>query len=217
VDAAQSIGHIPIDVKKMNIDCLCFSGHKALMGPPGTGGFFIHKKLVNKITPLKFGGTGIKSRIPIFIKELPYKFEVGTQNLWGIAGLNAGLDYITKVGIKKIDFHIKKLTAKLIKNLKNIPDIIMYLPKPSLHHGIVSFNFKNIPALDTAALLDNLFNIKVRAGLHCAPLTHKLLKTEKHGTVRISFSFFNTYKEVNYLIEYLKKLGEELCGKKIVE
>jgi cysteine desulfurase / selenocysteine lyase len=210
VDAAQSMGTYPIDVEEMEIDFLAFPGHKGLLGPTGTGGFFIRDQLIEQVQPLKFGGTGIKSRIPIMIDELPFKYEVGTPNSWGIAGLRAGVEFILEKEIGAIHNHIEELTRRAAEELSRINSLSLYLPSPNIHHGVISFNFMDLPPRETASLLDKIFNIKVRDGLHCAPDAHRTVGSAPLGTVRASFGIFNTEDEVIYLHDALSELEREM-------
>lgn len=207
VDGAQSMGTYPINVEKMKIDFLAFSGHKGLLGPTGTGGFYIRKSLNKKVAPIKFGGTGVRSLDQVMVDTVPQKFEVGTMNSWGIAGLRAGLDYILEKGVDKIHHRIESLTQRAAEKLSKIDLITTYLPSPQIHHGVISFNLGQIPPRETASLLDKIFNIKVRDGLHCAPDAHRTVGTAPLGTVRASFGFFNTEVDIDYLCGALSELA----------
>jgi len=212
VDAAQSLGTYPIDVEEMKIDFLAFSGHKGLLGPTGTGGFFIRDKLIEQIQPLKFGGTGIKSPAPIMIDTLPFKYEVGTPNSWGIAGLRAGVKFIREKNVGAIHNHIEGLTRRAVEELSRINSLTLYHPSPDIHHGVLSFNFMDLTPRETASLLDKIFNIKVRDGLHCAPSAHRTVGTDPLGTVRASFGIFNTEDDIIYLRDALSELEHEMGG-----
>jgi cysteine desulfurase family protein len=199
VDGAQSLGTSPIDVEEAGIDFLAFSGHKGLLGPTGTGGFFIRDSLVEQVDPLKFGGTGIRSAGKTFLDRLPHKYEVGTQNSWGIAGLLAGVEYIREETVDSIHRRIGQLARRAVDGLARIDGVTLFLPAPAIHHGIVSFNLAGLSPRETASLLDRSFNIKVRDGLHCAPDAHRTAGTFLQGTVRASFGVFNTEEEVDSL------------------
>ncbi len=213
VDGAQSMGTYPIDVEEMGIDFLAFSGHKGLLGPTGTGGFYIRDTLAGRVLPLKFGGTGIRSTREIFIEELPHRFEVGTQNSWGIAGLQAGVDYIREKTVPAIHRHIQKLTGLAVEELSRLESVVLYVPSPDVHHGVVSFNLTGLPPRETASLLDRVYNIKVRDGLHCAPEAHRTAGTFPEGTVRASFGVFNTEEEVKYLCTAISEIAQSFKGK----
>ncbi|MGM0381001.1 MAG: aminotransferase class V-fold PLP-dependent enzyme [bacterium] len=209
VDAAQSVGTHPIDVQSSSIDALAFSGHKGLLAPTGTGGFYINERMVGEVVPLKLGGTGRNGGTKKFSDELPYKFEVGTQNSWGIAGLRAGLQYIHERGIEKVEAHIDDLTLLARDSLQNIASITTYFPQKQLHHGVFAFNADYLPPHDLAELLDSLFNIKVRAGLQCSPGFHKINGTYPDGTVRASLGLMNTAEDVKILTAALEKMEAE--------
>lgn len=208
VDAAQSIGSCPIDVERDLIDVLCFSGHKGLYGPPGTGGIYIRSDCSGRIRPLKYGGTGFQATERVSLPEMPFKYEVGTQNTWGIAGLLAGVRHVIATGVHAINEHIQNLVNESVTGLSLIPGIQLYLPQKAAHHNIISFNFDRISPIDAATLLDSAFGIRLRPGLHCAPEAHKLAGTGQQGTLRISFSEFNDLDDVRYLLESIQKLEE---------
>jgi len=212
VDGAQSLGTCPIDVKATGIDFLAFSGHKGLLGPTGTGGFYIRDKLVKLVEPLKFGGTGIVSPGEIFLDRLPHKYEVGTQNSWGIAGLLAGAEYVREKTVEFVHRRIGELTRRAVAGLARIDGVTLYLPPPELHHGIVSFNLAGLSPRETASLLDRTFNIKVRDGLHCAPDAHRTAGTFPRGTVRASFGIFNSEEEVDTLCRAVGELAESFSA-----
>jgi len=201
VDASQSAGTIDIDVNKCNIDVMAFPGHKGLLGPQGTGVFYIREGL--KILEFKSGGTGSNSysmRQPDF---LPDKFESGTLNTPGIAGLYAGIKFIKETGIENIRKHELELTEMLLKELKMRDYIILYGKKDMKDRGaVVSFNVDDVDSSDVAAVL-NSKGICVRNGYHCAPLVHEVIGTKNKGTVRISPGYFNTFEEIESLVKIL--------------
>jgi len=209
VDGAQSLGSHPVDVRAMHADVFTFPGHKSLLGPPGTGGFYLREGLEEVVSPIKFGGTGVKSAMEIVVEELPHKYEVGTQNSWGIAGLAAGAEYVLERGVADISAQLAQLTNQLVEGLKGNPLMRLYAPPPKIHHGVVSFNFSNMPSEDAAALLDRSYNLKLRAGLHCAPDAHQCTGTLRQGTVRASVGCLTTTAEVEYLIRALQEMGED--------
>lgn len=209
VDGAQSLGSHPVDVQAMGADIFTFPGHKSLLGPPGTGGFYLRKGLEKAVSPIKFGGTGVKSAQEIVVEEIPHKYEVGTQNSWGIAGLAAGAEYVLARGVEDISAQLAQLTNQLVEGLKENPLVRLYAPPPGIHHGVVSFNFSNMPSEDTATLLDRSYSIKLRAGLHCSPDAHGHTNTLRQGTVRASVGCLTTSAEVNYLIQALQEMRED--------
>ena len=207
VDAAQTAGKHPIDVAAANIDLLAFSGHKGLFGPPGTGVLYIGNRV--NLDTIREGGTGSFSEQEEQPETLPDKYESGTINSVGIAGLGAGLKFIFDETLDKIIAHEKFLTGKLIAGLRDIPGVTLYLPKDlSRMAPVVSFNIKGYQPGEVGTILDQAFDIKVRAGLQCAPAAHKTLGTFPSGTVRISPGYLNLAEE----IELTVKAAERIAG-----
>lgn len=208
LDASQSAGIFDIDMEKQNIDVVCFTGHKSLYGPQGTGGICI-KKGVN-ISPLKVGGSGIKTFEKTAPSSMPEHIEAGTVNSHSIAGLKAGLEFIQKTGLSKIREKENMLVDLFYNSIKNIKDIKIYGDFSTKERGpIVSLNLGNYSSSSVSDELFERFEIATRSGGHCAPLMHKALSTEKQGAVRFSFSYFNTKDEVLFASKALKILGEE--------
>ena len=208
LDASQSAGIFDIDMEKQNIDVVCFTGHKSLYGPQGTGGICI-KKGVN-ISPLKVGGSGIKTFEKTAPSSMPEHIEAGTVNSHSIAGLKAGSEFIQKTGISKIREKENMLVDLFYNSIKNIKDIKIYGDFSTKERGpIVSLNLGNYSSSSVSDELFERFEIATRSGGHCAPLMHKALGTEKQGAVRFSFSYFNTKDEVLFASKALKILGEE--------
>lgn len=207
VDAAQTAGVYPIDVKDQNISLLAFTGHKGLMGPTGTGGLYIAPNI--EIQPLKEGGTGSESMLEHQPEHLPDRFEAGTLNTAGIAGLGAGVEFILDHGVDKIRSREMELTAYALEKLKTIPDLIIYGPdSASDRTGVIAFNFKTIAPEEVTYVLDEVYEIMARSGLHCSPQAHRAIGTIKGGTVRISFGFYNNDDEVDQLIDALLEIAE---------
>ena len=204
VDVSQTAGVFPIDVKKMNIDILCFTGHKSLLGPQGTGGIYVKDGI--EITPLKSGGTGILTYEKQQPSKMPTHLEAGTLNGHGIAGLNAGIEFINKTGIDIIRKKEEELMWRFYNGIKNLPNIKIY--------GDFNTNDRcpivtiNIGAFDSADVAEELLaqGVSTRAGGHCAPLMHEALGTVNQGAVRFSFSYFNTFEEVDEVIKILKNI-----------
>jgi cysteine desulfurase family protein len=208
VDAAQAAGVIPIDVKKMNIDLLAFTGHKSLFGPTGIGGLYIKKGLEVNIEPLLTGGTGSRSEFEIHPDFMPDRFEAGTPNVLGIAGLNAGIDFVNSIGLDEICKHEHKLLKYFIDEVNKNDRINIYGSKNLENRiGVVSFNILDKPPSEISEILDEKFSIMSRPGLHCAPSAHKTIKTFPQGTVRFSFNFFNTIEEVEIAVNALSILS----------
>ena len=207
VDASQSAGCIPIDVEKMGIDVLCFTGHKGLMGPQGTGGIYVREGL--EIRPLKVGGSGVHSYDREHPKEMPTALEAGTLNGTGIAGLFSSLDFILDTGVETIHKKEMKLAKRFFDGIKELPEVTVYGDwQNSERTAIVSVNLGTEESGQVSDWLWEDYGIAVRAGAHCAPLMHKALGTEKQGAVRFSFSYFNTEEEVDAAIQALKEILE---------
>ena len=206
VDAAQTAGKYPIDVADSNIDLLAFSGHKGLFGPPGTGVLFIGSRV--NLDSVREGGTGSFSEQEEQPEILPDKYESGTLNSVGIAGLGAGLKFIFDQSLDKIIAHEKFLADKLIAGLRGIPGVILYLPKDlSRMVPVVAFNIKGYQPGEVGTILDQAFDIKVRAGLQCAPVAHKTLGTFPSGTVRLSPGYLNLAEEIELTVNAVEKIA----------
>ncbi len=205
VDVAQTAGNYPIDIINDNIDILAFTGHKSLLGPMGTGGLVINWS--GNIKPLKCGGTGGDSSYEYQPDYYPNKLETGTLNVVGLVGLNESIKYIKKEGIEKIYEKEKRLIKYTLDKLEPIDNIEVYGPKnPDKIIGVISFNIKGKSAEEVAYELDNKYNIMVRSGIHCSPCTHKLIGTDKIGTVRIGIGYFNELKDIDILVKSLKEI-----------
>jgi cysteine desulfurase family protein len=207
VDGAQTAGSHSIDLSALPIDIFAFTGHKGLYGPTGTGGFIIKDKVAKNMDALIQGGTGSISDRDIQPEFLPDKFESGTTNTIGIAGLGAGVDFILKEGINKIHSKKQELTEYFLKELETLEGVNIYGPKtPRLQTSTISVSIKNIDLGQLSFLLDDEYNIMTRSGLHCAPYAHKTIGTFPEGTLRFSFDIFNTKEEIDYIINSLKKI-----------
>ena len=205
VDAAQTAGVFDIDVQDMCIDLLAFPGHKSLMGPTGTGGLCVREEL--KLIPLKHGGTGKLSEVPGQPDVMPDRYESGTVNSFGIAGLGAALKYIKQVGMDKIREHELKLTEQFLLGTKNISRLKLYGIKNTAGRApVVAFNIEGRSTQEVAAILHKTFNIACRAGIHCAPDAHKTMGTLEQKLIRFSFSHFNTENEVSHALNCLNDI-----------
>lgn len=205
VDAAQTSGAYPIAVEDMEIDFLAFTGHKALFGPPGTGGLYVAPSFT--LLPLKEGGTGTDSLSEQQPEVLPEGLEAGTLNTAGIAGLGAGVRFILERGLASIRRREEKLTATLLEELRRVPGVTIYGPAdPARQVGVVSFNLAGVTADVVAYLLDTRYNIMTRSGLHCAPQAHRTIGTLEMGTVRVGLSYFNTEEEIKMLGQALREI-----------
>ena len=207
VDASQTAGSLPINVVKMGIDILCFTGHKGLVGPQGTGGLDVREGLT--LSPLKSGGSGIHSFDRQHPTDMPTALEAGTLNGHGIAGLNAGLDYILSTGVKNIHAKEISLARRFVNGISDISDLKLYgdIDAP-LRTPIISLNIGNMSSASVSDILWEDYEICVRAGAHCAPLMHKTFGTEKQGAVRFSFSCFNTEAEIDTAIRAMHEIAE---------
>ncbi len=210
VDAAQTAGVYPIDMERDKIDLLAFTGHKALFGPQGTGGLAIGERIdAEQMVPLKEGGTGSRSEFEEQPTFLPDRFESGTQNGVGLAGLLAGVQYVLKRGVEQIRQEEIALVETLIDGLRKIPDLRIYGPPNGENRiGLISFNLGNASPSDVSFRLERDFSILCRPGLHCAPSAHRTIGTFPTGTVRFSPSTFNTEEEVDTAIHALKTISK---------
>ena len=204
VDSAQSAGVFDIDVGTNQYDFVCMSGHKSLYGPMGTGVLILNTR---NLKPLLYGGTGTESVKKSQPEGLPEKFESGTQNMNGISGLKAGVDFVKNRGIKNIYNHEYKLAKRLFNGLANNRKVITY--NKSFDYGkvapVVSFNIDGVYSEDLVAKL-NKYGIMTRGGLHCSPLAHTTMNTIENGTVRVVPGAFNTINDINYLLNVIRKL-----------
>lgn len=205
VDASQSAGVIPIDMEKMNIDILCFTGHKGLYGPQGTGGICVSDGIT--IRPWKVGGTGVSSYRKTQPEEMPTCLEAGTLNSHGIAGLGAALDFIIETGVEVIHERELFLAKHFYDGIRDVEGVKVYGDFSSDNRtAIVSINLYDWDSAITSDELAENYGIATRPGAHCAPLMHKSLGTVDQGAVRFSFSWFNTEEEVDAAILAVKEL-----------
>lgn len=204
VDAAQTAGVIPINVKACHIDALCFTGHKGLLGPQGIGGIILTKEIAQILTPLIAGGTGSFSHLETMPTHMPDAFEAGTLNLPGIIGLNEGLSYIESVGMKNIHNHELALTKTFLEGLRSITGINI-IGKQDIQDrtAVVSITIDGMDPASIAYELESTYHIMTRVGLHCAPRAHQTLGTYSEGTVRFSFGYANTLEEVDMALSAL--------------
>jgi cysteine desulfurase family protein len=200
LDASQSAGIIPIDMKAMNIDALAFTGHKCLMGPTGIGGSYVMEHVPVRYT--RFGGTGVRSAQKTHLEEFPYRLECGTLNIVGVAGLFAGVQWVLGQGIEKLHDHEINLWDKMRKGLQQIPGVTTYCAEnPENQNAVLSFNVNGFESGDVGTMLDVDYNIACRTGLQCAPMVHQHLGTDQiHGTVRLSIGPFNTEQHIDQAI-----------------
>ena len=209
VDAAQTAGAVPIDVQAMGIDFLAFTGHKGLLGPPGTGGLILgNRPECQELQPLLRGGTGSDSEHEEQPEHLPDKFESGTPNGPGIAGLGAGVRFVLERGVEAIRAHEAGLAQTLVEGLTAIPGVRVYGPKDGRERtAVVSFTMKGRPVSDVGFRLDEEYGILSRVGLQCAPAAHRTIGTFPEGTVRLSPGPSTTPEEIDAALEAVRRIA----------
>lgn len=208
VDASQTAGVFGIDVQDMNIDVLCFTGHKSMLGPQGTGGMYVREGV--HIKPLLSGGSGVQTYSKNHPAEMPTALEAGTLNAHGIAGLSAAIDYLNETGLDEI----RRIESNLMKHfhngVKDISGVRIYGDFTAEERcAIVTLNIRDYDSSEVSDALQQYYGIATRPGAHCAPLMHQALGTVEQGAVRFSFSHYNTIEEVNAAIEAVKELAKE--------
>jgi cysteine desulfurase/selenocysteine lyase len=209
VDAAQSAGVIPIDIQKSQIDFLAFTGHKELLGPTGIGGLAVHPDIgAAWLNPLVQGGTGSRSESEYQPEDWPDKFEAGTSNLIGIAGLNAGLKFVREMGPEAVYAHSRRLRSLLWEGLSVIRGVRLYGPAdPAKSVAIVSFTLAGKSVSEIGFRLDEDHAILTRVGLHCAPAAHRTLGTFPEGTVRLSPGLFTTIEDIQNTLSAIQEIA----------
>lgn len=208
VDAAQTAGAVPMDMERMGIDVLCFTGHKGLYGPQGTGGVCVRPGL--SIRPLKVGGSGIHSFDREHPSEMPAALEAGTLNGHGIAGLGAAARWLLEIGVEQIRAREQALLRRFVDGVKEVEGVTLYgNPDLDCRTGIQSLNIRDYDSARVADWLYEDYGIAVRGGAHCAPLMHEALGTREQGAVRFSFSYFNTEAEADEAAAAVRELAEE--------
>lgn len=208
VDASQTAGVFPIDVQDMQIDVLCFTGHKGMLGPQGIGGMYVREGL--QIRPLKSGGSGVQTYSKTHPTEMPTALEAGTLNGHGIAGLGAAVSYLMETGIDHIRAREQELMWKFYEGVKDIPGITIYGDFSIKDRcAIVTLNIGDYDSSEVSDELLTEYSISTRPGGHCAPLMHEALGTVEQGAVRFSFSHYNTDEEVDIAIQAVRELAQE--------
>ena len=209
VDASQTLGVYDIDIQKINVDMIAAPGHKCLLGPQGTGMLYIRDGL--EVNILKEGGTGSNSEDLFQPNMMPDRYESGTHNTPGIAGLNAGVKFILETGIDKIRKHEEELCEYMLTKLTEVPNIKIYGPLDSKKRAaVISINIGDIDSGEITFILDDMYEIATRSGIHCSPLAHKTLGTLRQGTVRFSLGYFNTKDDIDKAVEALKEIEKEI-------
>ena len=208
VDASQTAGVFPIDVQKMGIHILCFTGHKGLLGPQGTGGLYVREGI--EVRPLLTGGSGVQTYLRSHPPQMPTRLEAGTLNGHGIAGLGAAVDYIRKTGPDTIRAREQALMWAFYEAVREIPGITVYGDFTTKDRcAIVSLNVRDYDSGQVSDALSEEYGIATRPGAHCAPLMHRALGTVEQGAVRFSFSHYNTNEEINIAVSALRELAQE--------
>ena len=207
VDASQTAGAVPIDMEAMGIDILCFTGHKGLMAPQGTGGLCIREGV--EVRPFKVGGSGVHSYDTEQPADYPTRLEAGTLNSHGIAGLSAALDFLEETGMEAIQEKEMLLMQRFLEGVRNIEGITLYGDFDYERTAVVALNLRDYDSGAVADALYEEFGIATRAGAHCAPLMHKALGTQEQGAVRFSFSWFNTEADVDAAVKALAELAAQ--------
>ncbi|WGV60133.1 aminotransferase class V-fold PLP-dependent enzyme [Brevibacillus brevis] len=206
VDASQSAGVLPIDVEAMNIHMLAFPGHKGLYGPQGTGGLYVSSDI--DLEPLIHGGTGSQSEAIDQPTTRPDRYESGTLNTVGLAGLQAGVDFVMEKGVDNIRQHEWELVKQTILGLQQIEGVHVYGPGIEIERvGVVAFNIGEVDAAEVSFILDQQYGIATRSGFHCTPLGHQTAGTEQRGAVRASFGIFNSEKDVEALHNAVREIA----------
>ena len=206
VDASQTAGCWPIDMKKMGIDVLCFTGHKGLMGPQGTGGICVKEGI--EIRPFKVGGSGVQSYSRKHPAEYPTRLEAGTLNGHGIAGLGAAAKFISETGVENIHAKERSLMLRFYEGVKNIEGVTVYGDFTKDKTAIVALNIRDYESGEVSYELSQGYGIATRPGAHCAPRMHKALGTAEVGAVRFSFSFYNTEEEIDEAVRAVAELAK---------
>jgi cysteine desulfurase family protein len=209
IDAAQSAGHVPINLQDLPVDVLACPGHKGLLGPLGTGILYLRPGMESRLDSLRQGGTGTRSEDDVQPETLPDKYESGNHNAPGLVGLEAALSWLTDRGVDEIRRHEQLLVSQLLEGLSRIPGVRLFGPaSPDERVGVVSVGLEGIDPQSVAAILDQTFGIEVRAGLHCAPGAHRAIGSfDAGGTVRFSVGPFTTANDIAAVVEALEQIA----------
>ncbi|PSL45931.1 cysteine desulfurase family protein [Salsuginibacillus halophilus] len=210
IDASQTAGVLPVDVQGLGASAVACAGHKGLLGPQGTGLLLLHE--TTEPAPWLVGGTGAHSHTAEMPDALPERLEAGTLNVPGIAGLAAGIDEINRYGLNEVFEHEQALAARIIRRLQDVEGIDVYGPGADQSRlGVVSLHMQGVDGHEAESVLDQHYNIAVRAGLHCAPLAHEFLGTAPDGLLRVSVGFFTTEEDVDAFIQAVIEVYEGLA------
>jgi cysteine desulfurase family protein len=207
IDASQTAGKIPIDIRELNVDMVAFTGHKSLLGPTGIGGLYVGDGV--EIRHTRAGGTGVRSAVRRHLEEYPYRLEYGTTNVLGVAGLRAGLGWLQEKGLDSIHDHEMSLVTRLRDGLREVEGVVSYCQDDLTDHiAVYVFNVEGIEASNTGTMLDVDHSIACRTGLHCAPLVHEGIgTTEIHGAVRFGIGPFNTEEQIDVAIGAVQEVA----------
>lgn len=214
VDAAQTVGHLPINVQDFHIDLLAFPGHKALLGPLGTGVLYIRPGVEHQLRTLKEGGTGSRSELPVQPDFLPDRFEAGSHNAIGIAGLSVAVQYLLERGLESVRSHERLLCKAFLDNTADIPGLTVYGPTDlDKRVGVFSVTLEGFGPSELAARLEEQFGLLTRPGLHCAPFAHQSIGSfQLGGTTRFSTGIFITPEDINYAANALRRIAHDSIG-----
>jgi cysteine desulfurase/selenocysteine lyase len=207
IDASQSAGKVPIDMEAQCLDVVAFTGHKSLLGPTGIGGLYVREGI--EIRHTRAGGTGVRSAVKAHLDEYPYRLEYGTPNVMGIAGLKAGVTWVNAKGVEALHREEMRLAGILLDGLRAIPRVVTYcLDSLENHIAVLAFNIEGMDAADVGTMLDVDFGIACRTGLHCAPLVHEQMGTDRiHGAVRFGIGPFNTEEHIRTAVDAIGKIA----------
>jgi len=211
VDGSQTAGAVPVNVEELGIDMFAFTGHKSLLGLPGTGGLFLRSGL--ELEPLREGGNGLNSESLEQPITRPERYESGTPNMIGLAGLLAGVEYLSDTGIDKIREHEIKLNQQLMEQFKKIDGVIIHGPEADKKVAITSISLKELDTTEVGQMLGKKFGIMVRTGIHCSPLIHKNLPSKEKGTIRFSLGWANTQQDVEMAANAVRDIAQAIYGR----
>ena len=214
LDVSQTAGMIPVNLDELGVGVICFTGHKSLLGPMGIGGMYVREGV--EIRQVRAGGTGVRSAQRHHLEEYPYRMEYGTPNLPGIAGLNAGVKWVLERGLDAIHRHEMDLWTRLRDGLRELDGVTLYCADTTENRiSVLAFNVDGLEAGDTGTMLDVDYDIASRTGLHCAPMVHEGMGTDKiHGTVRFGIGPFNTIEQIDTAIQAVREIAQMRAKRK---
>ncbi len=212
VDGSQTAGAYPVNVEELGVDMFAFTGHKSLLGPTGTGGLIVRAGL--DLVPLREGGNGTHSDSLEQPTTWPERYESGTPNIFGLAGLLAGVEYVQRTGVEALHAHEVNLNRTLMEQLKQIDGVTVHGPEAEAKVAITSISFKMLDAAEVGQMLGKKFGVMVRTGLHCSPLIHQTIGTKDQGTVRFSIGWSNTLDDVHRAVQAVREIAGSIYGRK---